>query len=323
MSLTGPEKAAVLLMVLGDEAAKHIVVNLDDDEVQRISRIMMDLGSIESEIVEKVVLEFIHDINESLSVVGNSKSVERFLKRTVEKEKLDLMLRDVHTMTVHNIWEKMTTVDEQSISNFLKHEYPQTTAIILSKLNPARSARIMGLFSKEYAFEVIKRMLNIDTVNSEAISRMETMLKHEFSSEQSSINKKDNSRVLGDIFNYFDRSNEEKFMTLLEEYSTEAASKIRRYMFTFKDLANLDQYSMQSLIKNIDKSKLPLALKNAPEGVYESFTQSMSQRAAKLLTEEMEGVSTGRTKDMYDAQISILNVAKDMIAKGLIKVDLD
>ena len=323
MSLTGPDKGAILLMTLGDDAARNIVGNLDDDEMHHISKVMMDLGSVESEVVEKVVLEFIHDINESLSVVGNSKSVERFLKRTVDKEKLDLILRDVHTMAVHNIWERLTTVDEQSVANFLKNEYPQTTAVILSKLNPARAARILGLLSKEYAFEVIKRMLTIDTVNQDAVSRMESMLKQELTSEQSPINKKDNSRVLGDIFNYFDRANEEKFMALLEDYSVEFASKIRRYMFTFKDLASLDQYSMQSLIKNIDKSKLPLALKNAPEGVYEAFTQSMSQRAAKLLVEEMEGVGAARTKDIYDAQVNILNVAKDMISKGLIKVDLD
>lgn len=323
MSLTGRQKAAILLMTLGDEAARNIVSNLDDEEIHHISRIMMELGSIESETVEKVVLEFIHDINESLSIVGNSKSVERFLKRTVDKEKLDFILRDVHAMAVHNIWEKLTSVDEQSIANFLKNEYPQTTAVILSKLSPSRSARIMGLLSKEYAFEVIKRMLSIDIINQEAVSRMEDMLKQEFTSEQSLINKKDNSRILGDIFNYFDRSNEEKFMALLEEYSTESASRIKRYMFTFKDLASLDQYSMQSLIKNIDKSKLPLALKNAPEGVYEAFTQSMSQRAAKLLAEEMEGIGTTRTKDIYDAQVSILNVAKDMISKGLIKVDLE
>ncbi|CAL7961680.1 flagellar motor switch protein FliG [Alphaproteobacteria bacterium] len=322
--LSGVEKVAVLLMMVKAETAKKVVGSMDGEEISLISQTMARLGSIDSEKVEKIVIEFIHEINDSLSVVGNVKIAEKFLKDTVseDKEKFEQIMNEVKGVNLSNIWERLGTFDEQLIANFLKSEYPQTTAIIIAKIPSARAAKILASFSQEYALEVMKRMLSLDEIKREALEKLEKMLQTEFSTESTRLYQKDNNKVLAEIFDNLDRKNEAKLMSTLEAYSNEAAKKVKKWMFTFDDLAKIDAYNMQTLIRTIDKSKLAIALRGASQKIQDAFVRCMSQRAAKLLLEEIDTVSSGVTgQEMEEARLGIINVAKDMIAKGFIKLE--
>lgn len=323
MSISGPEKVAILLMVIKNQVAKEIVNMLDEQEIIAISQVMSKLGNVPSNLTEKVITEFLYDFYESLSVVGNIKSVERFLKETLveDRGRLEQILGTVTTSDSNDIWKRLEYIDEQLLVDFLRNEHPQTTAIILTRISSIFSAKIMSLLKKDYAFEVVKRMLSIERVKPKMLSEVEKVLQNEFPISTDKSYQRDNNKVIAEIFDNLDKNTESKFMTMLEEYSIDSAKKVKRWMFSFSDLARLDVYSMQALMKNIDKSKLSIALRGTSQEIISSFTRSMSQRAAKLLMEEMEIPTSAGVRDIEIARLDIINVAKDMVAKGLIKLD--
>jgi flagellar motor switch protein FliG len=319
-NLKGVEKAAMFMMALNQETAAKVLQMLDDDEIKEISQAMSNLGTVPAETIEKLINEFSSEINESLSFVGNIQNTERFLRKILGKEKVDVILEDIRGPAGKNIWDKLGNVSEEVLANYLKNEYPQTTALILSRLNPVQASKVLSQFSQDFAFEVIKRMLMMDSVKKEVLERVEKTLRSEFISGLTKTQKHDNNQIIAEIFNNFDRMTESKFMGLLEEFDIDMADKVKSLMFTFEDLKKLDAEAMQTVIKVIDKSKLALALKGASETVRNLFVKNMSQRAAKILIEELEGMGPVRLKDVDEAQSTIIVAVKELINKGEIEI---
>jgi len=320
MKISGVEKAAMFMMAINQEVATKVFQMLEDDEIREISQSMSSLGNIQAESIEKLILEYSTEINASLSFVGNVQNTERLLRKILGKDKVDVILEDIRGPAGRNIWDKLANVNEEILANYLKNEYPQTTALILSKLPPAHSAKVLSSFSQDFSFEVIKRMLSMDSVKKEVLEKVEKTLRTEFISNLTKTQKYDNNQVMAEIFNNFDRSTETKFMELLEEHSGEAAERIKSLMFTFDDMLKIDTIGIQAILKAIDKSRLALAMKGTTEDVRNKFIENMSQRAAKILLEEIEGMGPVRLKDVDEAQGEIIVVAKELINKGEIEL---
>lgn len=320
MKNKGVEKAAMLMMLLNEELASKIISMFEEEEVREISFAMSNLGTIPPETVEKLVNEFSTEITENLAIVGNIENTERFLNKIFGKDKVDSILEDIRGPAGRNIWDKLANVGEELLANYLKKEYPQTTALVLSKLSPMQSSKVLSLFSPEFAFEVIKRMLVMDPVKKEVLERVEKTLKSEFISSLNKTQKMDNNQIIAEVFNNLERGTEAKFMSMLEQYNMEVAEKIRSLMFTFEDLKKIDPVGMQTVIKVIDKTKLALALKGASETIRDLFVKNMSQRAAKILLEEIEGMGPVKLKDVNEAQSAIINTVKELISKGEIEI---
>src|SRR6201747_2109983 len=185
-----------------------------------------------------------------------------------------------------NMWEKLSNVQEEGLANYLKNEYPQTIAVVLSKLKPEHAARVLAILPEDLALAVVGRMLKMEAVQKEVIERVEQTLRTEFMSSLSQTRRRDAHEVMAEIFNNFDRQTETRFMTSLEEANREAAERIKALMFTYDDLVKLDSASAQTLMRNIDKNKLGIALKGATESVREFFLKNMSTRAAKRLLDD-------------------------------------
>lgn len=319
-SLKGVEKAAMFMMVINQENAAKIMQMLVDDEIKEISQAMSNLGTVTAENIENLIDEFINQINESLSFIGNIQNTERFLRKILGKEKVDVILEDIRGPAGKNIWDKLGNISEEILANYLKNEYPQTTALILSRLKPEQASKVLTQFSQDFAFEVIKRMLMMDVVKEEVLERVEKTLRSEFIRGFTKIQKHDNSQIIADIFNNFDRTNESKFMEMLEGFDIGMADKVKSLMFSFEDLKKLGPEDIQIVIKMIDKSKLALALKGASETIRNLFIQNMSQRAAKILIEELEGMGPVRLKDVDEAQSTIISAVKELINKGEIVI---
>lgn len=320
MKMNGVEKAAMFMMAINQEVAAKIFAMLEDDEIKEISQAMSSLGNINAETIEKVIFEYSNEMNASLSFVGNVQNTERFLRKIMGKDKVDVILEDIRGPAGRNIWDKLGNVNEEVLANYLKNEYPQTTALILSKLSASQSSKVLASFNPDFAFEVIKRMLTMDSVKKEVLERVEKTLRTEFISNLTKSQKYDNNQVMAEIFNNFDRTTESKFMELLEQHSTEAAERIKSLMFTFDDMLKIDTVGIQAILKSIDKSRLALALKGTTDEVRKKFVDNMSQRAAKILLEEIEGMGPVRIKDVDEAQAEIIIVAKDLINKGEIEL---
>jgi len=314
--LTGPERAAVLMLSLGDQYGSKIWGLLDDDDLRQLSVVMSTLGTVESELVESLLLEFVGQLSASGSLMGNYDHTERLLQQYLPPERVGGIMDEIRGPAGRNMWEKLSNVQEEVLANYLKNEYPQTVAVVLSKLRPEHAARVLAILPEELSLDVVNRMLRMEAVQKDVLERVEQTLRTEFMSSISQTRRRDAHEVMAEIFNNFDRQTETRFLTALEEDNRDSAERIKNLMFTFDDLTKLDAGSAQTLMRHVDKDKLGIALKGASEAVRQFFLSNMSTRAAKMLVDDMQAMGPVRLRDVDEAQVLLVNLAKDLAAKG-------
>src|SRR5512138_105429 len=315
-ALTGPERAAVLMLALGEQYGGKVWSLLDDDELRQLSITMSTIGTVEAESVENLMLEFVSRLSASGALMGNYDSTERLLQQYLPPERVSNIMEEIRGPAGRNMWEKLSNVQEQVLANYLKNEYPQTVAVVLSKIRPEHAARVLAILPEDLALDVVNRMLKMEAVQKEVIERVEQTLRTEFMSNLSQTRRRDAHEVMAEIFNNFDRQTETRFITSLEEDNREAAERIKALMFTFDDLIKLDSASAQTMMRNVDKEKLAVALKSANEEVRAFFLGNMSSRAGKMLLDDMAAMGPVRLRDVDEAQALLVNLAKDLAAKG-------
>lgn len=314
--LVGTERAAVLLLALGEEHGKTIWKQLDELEIREVSLAMAALGPITSNMLESLLADFITKVSINGELTGNFDSTERLLKAFLPGDRVDIIMDEIRGPAGRNLWEKLSNVQENVLANYLKNEYPQTVAVVLSKIKSEHAARVLTIFPEEFATEVVSRMLSMDNVQKDILEKVEQTLRIEFMSNLSHTSRRDAHELMADIFNNFDRQTEARFISTLEEANRESAEKIKNLMFTFDDLMKLDQSSCQALLRNVDNQQLAIALKGAGESVREFFFNNMSSRASKNLADELETMGAVRLREVDEAQGGMVNLAKDMAARG-------
>jgi flagellar motor switch protein FliG len=218
------------------------------------------------------------------------------------------------------MWDKLGNVNEVVLANYLKNEYPQTVAVVLSKIKPDHSGRVLTQLPESFAMEVVMRMLRMEAVQKEVLDDVERTLRNEFFSSLARTNRRDSHELIAEIFNSLDRNSENRFIAALEERNRDSAERIKALMFTFEDLGKLDGSAIQGILRNADKEKIPLALKGASEALRELFFTNMSDRAAKILKEDMQSLGPVRLKDVEEAQSYLVALAKDLAARGEIVI---
>jgi flagellar motor switch protein FliG len=319
-SLRGPERAAILMLALGEQFGDKIWKMLDDDELRQLSVTMSTLGTIEASAVESLLLEFVSRLSASGTLMGNYDGTERLLQQHLPADRVASIMDEIRGPAGRNMWEKLSNVQEQVLANYLKNEYPQTVAVVLSKIRPEHAARVMSILPGGFALDVVSRMLQMESVQKEVIERLEQTLRTEFMSNLSQTRRRDAHEVMAEIFNNFDRQTETRFITALEEQNRESAERIKNLMFTFDDLMKLDAASAQTLMRSVEKDKLAIALKGATDAVRTFFLGNMSTRAAKMLVDDMQAMGPVRLRDVDEAQAMLVNLAKDLAAKGEIMI---
>lgn len=320
-SLSGAEKAAVMILSLGEENAAKLFSLMTDDEIKEISQVMSNLGNISSNLLESLFIEFASQISSSGSLMGSMESTERLLMKVLDRNKVDNIMEDIRGPAGRTMWDKLANVNEAVLANYLKNEYPQTVAVVLSKVKPDHASRVLSQLPESFAMEVIMRMLRMESVQKEVLDDIERTLRTEFMSNLARTSRRDAHEMMAEIFNNLDRASEAKFLTALEERNRDAAEKIKGLMFTFEDLGKLDNAAVQAMLRVVDKAKLPIALKGASESLRDLFFGNMSERASKLLKEEMAGLGPVKLRDVDEAQASLVLAAKELAAKGEININ--
>ena len=319
-TLTGSEKAAIFLLALGEEYTAKVFEHMDDDEIMEISQTMAGLGKVNSNVVERLFVDFAEQMSSTNSLVGTLDSTERLLTRVLGGDKVEQIMEEIRGPAGRTMWEKLGNVNEEILANFLQKEYPQTVSVVLSKVQTDHAARVLALLPENFALEVIHRMLRMEAIQKEVLEDVERTLRTEFMSNLARTQRRDSHEMMAEIFNSLERSVETKFMDELEKSVPESAEKIRSLMFTFEDLLKLDPTAIQTVIRAIDKDKLPTALKGATETLRDLFFSNMSERAAKIMKEDMGAMGPVRLKEVEEAQQYIVNVTKDLEARGEIVV---
>jgi flagellar motor switch protein FliG len=319
-ALSGRERAAVLMLALGEQFGAKIWGLLDDDELRQITIVMSTIGAVEAELVENLLLEFVTRMSASGALMGNFEATERLLQQYLPPERVGGIMEEIRGPAGRNMWEKLSNVQEEVLANYLKNEYPQTVAVVLSKIGPEHAARVLAILPEDLALDVVNRMLRMEAVQKEVLERVELTLRTEFMSNLSQTRRRDAHEVMAEIFNNFDRQTETRFLTALEEDNRESAERIKTLMFTFDDLVKLDPASAQTLMRHVQKDKLAVALKGAEEPVRQFFMSNMSSRAAKMLQDDMSAMGPVRLRDVDEAQMLLVNLAKDLAGKGEIVI---
>ena len=314
--LSGQQKAAILMLSLDEDRSAALFSLMDDEEIKELSVTMASLGKINSNIVEQLIAEFNEKINDTGSLVGTYESTERLLAKALDKDRVSVIMEEIRGPAGRTMWDKLGNVNEHVLANYLKNEYPQTIAVILSKIKAEHAAKVIALFPENFAMEIVMRMLRMDSVQKEVLDSLEKTLRKEFMSNLSKSTRRDAHELIADIFNSLDRNTEGRFMDALEERNRESAERVKSLMFTFEDLVRIDSQGIQILLRNIDKDKLAIALKGASETVKELFFNNMSTRAGKIIKEDMDAMGPVRMRDVEEAQQYVVSSAKDLANSG-------
>ena len=319
-AITGPQKAAVLMLALGEEHCARLFSLMHDDEIREISAAMAQLGPVRSETVERLCVEFAEHIGGAGNIVGSFENTERLLLKSLPRDRVSQIMEEIRGPAGRTMWDKLGNVHESVLANYLKNEYPQTVAVVLAKVRPNHAGRVLSMLPEGFAMEVVMRMLRMESVQKDVLDNVERTLRAEFMSNLARSTRRDAHEVMAEIFNSLDRQSEQRFLTALEERNREAAERIKGLMFTFDDLQRLTPPAVQALLRTVEKDRLPLALKGASEKLRELFFGNLSERAAKMLREEIEALGPVKLRDVDEAQGAIVAQAKEMAAQGQIEI---
>jgi flagellar motor switch protein FliG len=321
--LAGTQKVAIVLLSLTDDNATKVFSLMSEDEITDISHAMSHLGAVSPEVIDSVMDQLSSSLRGSSMFLGNLDNTERLLEKILDKDRVSGLMDEIRGPQGRNTWEKLANVNEELLALYFRNEHPQTAALVLSKIAPDHAAKVLSNLPDSFAFEIISRILSLGSVKKEVLERVERILRAEFISSIGKTQKYDSFEMLAEIFNNLDRSNETKFMTMLESNLPEAAVKIKDMMFTFDDLIKIDSKGIQRLLRDVEKSRLTLALKGAPEELRKVLFSSMSQRAAKIIEEDLMALGSVRLKDVDSARSDVVLVVKQLIDAGEIEVALN
>ncbi len=319
-ALSGPQKAATFMLSIGPDKSGMLFERMDDEEIRELSQAMSGLGSLSSNIVERLFVEFADQLSSAGGLVGSVSSTERLLAGALGEERVNTIMEEMRGPAGRTMWDKLGNVNEGVLATYLKNEDPQTVAVVLSKIKTDHAARVLAVLPENFSLEVIMRMLRMEAVQKDILDHVERTLRTEFMTNLASAARRDSHEHMADIFNNLDRNTETRFMTALDERNRESAERIRALMFTFDDLVRVDASGIQMLLRQVEKDQLAMSLKGAAEDVKDLFFSNMSERAGKMMREDMEAMGAVRLKDVDEAQAAVVTTAKALADSGEIVI---
>src|SRR5580700_12023374 len=319
--LGGAQRAAALMLALGEDQCTRLFAMMHEDEIKDISAAMAQLGAVRADVVERLCADFADGMGGGAGhLVGSYESTERLLQKSLPRDRATQIMDEIRGPAGRTMWDKLGNVHEAVLANYLKNEYPQTVAVVLSKVRPDHAARVLTMLPDSFAMEVVMRMLRMESVQKDVLAGVERTLRAEFMSNLARSTRRDSHEMMADIFNNLDRQSETRFIAALEERNRESAERIKALMFTFDDLIRLTPQAVQILLRATEKDKLPVALKGASEKIREMFLKNMSDRAGKILKDDIEALGPVRLRDVDEAQSGIVALAKELAAQGQIEI---
>jgi len=318
--VSGIQKAAILMLALGAEHAGRLFTMMHEDEIRMLSSAMAQLGVVPADTVETLCGDFVDNFGASGGLLGSFENTESLLMKALPKDRVDQIMEEIRGPAGRTMWDKLGNVNEEILASYLKNEYPQTVSVVLSMIKPDHSARVLAILPDSFAMEVVMRMLRMESIQKDVLDGVERILRQEFMSNLARSSRHDSHEMIAEIFNNFDRKAESRFLAGLEERNRESAEKVKSLMFTFNDLQRLSPAAMQVLLRSIEKDKLPIALKGTSDTMKTLFMSQLSERAAKMLRDDMAALGPVKMKDVEDAQSSITVMAKELAALGEIEI---
>lgn len=321
--LRGFEKAAILMNYLGSEAAKRLFKHIDDGDIRKLLGVMQKYRIVPVEVTKRVLEEYYEMISEAQEYIFSDKATNKdTVVDAVGEERARGILGHLSAASpIARNLESLELVDAKSLSNFLLNEHPQTIAVILAHLEPEKKGEVLKRLPESLQAEVVLRLSNLDHVAPELIAEVDRVLKQELSTlgtvEQASLG---GVQPVAEMLNVMDKNTETAIMSRIEEKDPILAEEIRKLMFVFEDIVKIDDKGIQTLLKEVANDKLLLALKTANEEIRAKIFKNISQRAAKLLQDDLSNMGPARLSDVESAQVEIVNAARRLEQEGKILI---
>jgi len=317
--MTGYEKAAVLLLYLGEEATSHVFSKLRRDEVKKISGIMAGKNFIPAAVKDSVLDEFL----KKTDATGISSDGDALLKSALHsafgKEKGDALLKELDSDS--DVLSDITGLPPQTLAHFLRNEHPQTIAMILAHLDPGRGAEVLGYYPMELKKDVLMRIATLENVSPEVVEEVGKVLREQLLSVGTSKSEKiGGAKPAAEILNRMDKSSEEMILEKIEMEDADLSSSLRDLMFVFEDINTIDDRGIQTILKEVNNEQLTLALKTASEELKEKILRNLSDRAAEMLKDDMEAMGPVKLSEVESVQQAIVNITRKLEEQGKIIV---
>ncbi|MBX7231953.1 MAG: flagellar motor switch protein FliG [Bdellovibrionales bacterium] len=321
--LRGFEKAAILLNYLGPDVAKRLFPHVDDADIRKLLGVMQKFRIVPVDVTKRVLEEYYEMVSESQEYIFSEKatSKETVVDAVGEERARGILGHLSANSPAARSLESLELVDAKSLSNFLVNEHPQTIAVILAHLEPEKKGEVLKRLPESLQAEVVLRLANLDHVAPELILEVDRVLKQELHNmgtvEQASLG---GVQPVAEMLNVMDKNTETAIMSRIEEKDPILAEEIRKLMFVFEDIVKIDDRGIQTLLKEVANDKLLLALKTANEEIRNKIFKNISQRAAKLLQDDLANLGPSRLSDVESAQVEIINVARRLEQEGKILI---
>jgi flagellar motor switch protein FliG len=318
--LSALQKAAVLLISIGSEASATIYKNLQEEEIEEITRELVNLRSVDSATVYDVVAEFYNMMKvQDFIAVGGLGYAEEVLTKSVGEERASEILRRIERLMKVRGFNVLKNVDPHQLLAFIQKEHPQTIAFVLTQLSPSQGAQILVDLPPELQADVIYRFANMERVAPETITSVEAVLESRIDFAQSA-SKLGGVKSASEILNLIGQSAERSILSKINEQAPELATAIKNLMFVFEDVVNLDDRSIQRVLKEVDNKDLAMALKHVSPEVKKRVLSNLSQRAAQMISEEMEYMGPVRLKDVEEAQQRVVDTIRNLEEAGQVVI---
>ena len=318
--LTGPKKAAILLLALGEEGAAEVMKNLEEAEIQQVGYYMTRFNDISSEELDQVLEEF---YRQSISdggggdLMASPDFVKNALNAALGAEKAKELTGSMNASDQDIGLDALQYMDPVMISNYIRTEHPQPIALIISYLtNIDQAAGVLRTLPENLQADVVYRIASLDSIPPGVVNELNEVLSDEMKQAGSMVTKVGGVAPVAEILNSIDKASETRILSTIEESNPDLAEKIRELMFTFEDLTLIDSKQMQTVLKDVDKADLAMALKTASDAVRELIMKSMSTRAAEMLNDDLENMGPVKVSDVESAQQKIIKIVKKLEEEG-------
>ncbi len=314
------EKAAVLLLALGEDISIEIFKKMTESEVRKISQAMSRLGRIEQKVVDQIMQEFHTILSEDKKfVTGGSELTKNIIGKALGHDKAN----EIASKTGLARIEAVELVEPQTLASLIRNEHPQTIAIILAHGKPKTSSLILKHLPESIRTDLLIRVANLDAVSDEMIEEVDHHLRQEILKLGNRSLKRGGAEFVAEMLGQLGKDSGDKAIDAIEERDAELADKIRDLMFTFEDLSKIDNRGIQELLKHTNANQLMIALKAGSEAVRLTFLNNLSARARKLLEEDMAALPPIRKSDAETAQRAIVQLASKLYEEGKISINSD
>lgn len=320
--LTGVRKAAILTVLLGENASGELFKHLNEEEIELIAREVALLGPVAPSTATEILEEF-HNMWKAAEYVtkGGVDYAQKLLVKSLGPELARRVLdRVVKTFESSMAFTGLEKADPQQLSKFIQSEHPQTIALILAHLKPGPAAQLMQSLPEDLRVEVVTRMANLEEISPEVISRISQVIEQRLKSLGASTHESYGGvRAVAELLNRIDRSISQPVLEAIESQTPELAVSIRHLMFVFDDLLHVDDNALREIVQRADKKVLTVALKGTSEDIRNRFFQNMSKRAVDMIREEIELLGAVRLREVEKAQQEIVGIARKLEEEGLLQ----